>query len=753
MRVPSQPLPLGPSDGKLTGREWWVLVLGALTLTVLVCLVEPSIFGSMDWVHMHGLYKGYVQTAVSHGRLPLWNPHHWLGRPFLADIESAFFYPSEWVYFFLDIHVACALTCAIHYLLCLYGTLRLARALGTEKLVSFFVAFVFASSASIVGCFTSGLVHYGQALCYTPLILYLGMRLQATPSRRDVALLGLTLGLEVLCGHPQAAWISEVGLAVFLVGRRLGWPLLPSLVRLGRDLGLAGVALALGLGLAAVALLPLAELAGQGNRPAASVAFAAVFSEPLYGWATLIVPTELPFFGFQATGKMYAGLVAFLAGVCGLTTLRDRNVRALLWVAIFAVLLAAGEQTPVFRFFFHTVPGVGWLRIHARATVLVTLALVLAAGLFLSRPPSRKDAALVAGLTLGALIFSVGFCLTWSGYGAAASAIALRRVLVVLVAGSLVVLWKRVESRSRLASVVGALLLLVTVADLGFAGHALKQEDRETPEDEVERLLQLALEKQGLLYPGGAPPRVFLPTFRENAGMAWGWSTPHGYSALAPGRVWKHMHDVLGVPVPTDRNTFPSLSLAAYGPFPYDSMALVAGADPRTRHPVIRRTPDPRAYLAGSARRVRDADRATALMRAGHDFHHIALVEQALALPDRPDSSLDPDHVRDRATIVRFEPERILVATESSVPALLVLAEPWFPGWSALVNGAPAACIPANAWMRAVLVPAGKSQVVLTFHSTYLASGAAISLAALALILGLLLLRRQLRLPLRGFGR
>jgi len=50
------------------------------------------------------------------------------------------------------------------------------------------------------------------------------------------------------------------------------------------------------------------------------------------------------------------------------------------------------------------------------------------------------------------------------------------------------------------------------------------------------------------------------------------------------------------------------------------------------------------------------------------------------------------------------------------------------------VNGLPAPCIPANSWMRAVPVPAGKSQVVLTFHSTYLALGAVISLATLALI-------------------
>jgi len=58
------------------------------------------------------------------------------------------------------------------------------------------------------------------------------------------------------------------------------------------------------------------------------------------------------------------------------------------------------------------------------------------------------------------------------------------------------------------------------------------------------------------------------------------------------------------------------------------------------------------------------------------------------------------------------------------------------------VNGAQAPCMPVNAWMRGVPVPAGHSQVLLTFHSRFLALGACISLLALA---GLVLLLRRPR--------
>jgi hypothetical protein len=223
--------------------------------------------------------------------------------------------------------------------------------------------------------------------------------------------------------------------------------------------------------------------------------------------------------------------------------------------------------------------------------------------------------------------------------------------------------------------------------------------------------------------------------------MERGWSTPYGYSALALQRVWNYMHSVLGVRAPVSANTFPSHALAGYGPFPYNSMALVAGHSTGKGALVFNTKPDPRAYLATAARTVRDFEEATTLMRAGHDFHHVALVEDPEALLD-PSETTPTQNGEQGAAIVGFAPERIVIATTSTVPALLVLAEPWFPGWTARVNGVPAPCMPVNAWMRATPVPAGRSEVVMTFRSTYLLWGMLISLAALVVVSGLLIFSR-----------
>jgi hypothetical protein len=740
MRLTSQPLPLGPADGRLTSREWIVLVLGALTLTVLICLAEPSIFGAIDWVRLHAFYKPYIRASVSHGHLPLWNPYVSLGRPLLAEPDSAFFYPPEVVYLLLDEHLACLIMCALHLLVCLYGMVKLARAIGVEKKLSFAVAFVFACSAPVAGCFTSGYIHYGPAICFIPLIFYLGIRLQAAPGLRSMAVMALVLGLLHTCGHPQAAWLTGIGVIIFTASRRLERAWRNALAGLVRDMGWLALAMGLGAALAAVCLLPLAELAGQSNRQGASLAFSGAFSEPAFGWATLLVPSDIRYFHFQANAQLYAGIAACVLGACGLLCVRNRNMRALLVLAVFAALLAAGNATPFFKLFFHIVPGLSAFRIHSRATIFVILPLVLAAGFFLSRPSPRPRADVLTVVTASAVALCIGlaFVLRWPGYGGHAPVEALFRATLIVGSAVLCLLWVLPERSARGRRVLELALAGLLAFDLGSAVVALKRQNRDVADEAKESMVRRGLAGSGH-FPGSAvPPRIFIPGLRENAGMQLGWSSPYGYISLTLGRVWNYMHDGLGIAAPVAFNTFPSPEIAKFGPFPYDSMALVLGVDPRTHHLAFNTATDPRVYLAGSTRLVRDSREATLLMRAGHDFHHIALVEQSLVLPAPP----APSSREDGVAITRFEPERISVAVETSSPALLVLAEPWYPGWSALVNGLPAPCIPANSWMRAVPVPAGKSQVVLTFHSTYLALGAVISLATLALIVFLLVWRR-----------
>jgi uncharacterized membrane protein YfhO len=72
---------------------------------------------------------------------------------------------------------------------------------------------------------------------------------------------------------------------------------------------------------------------------------------------------------------------------------------------------------------------------------------------------------------------------------------------------------------------------------------------------------------------------------------------------------------------------------------------------------------------------------------------------------------------------------------DAKTNALLVLTEAWYPGWRAEIDGRVCACLPANLWMRAIPVPAGRHQVRVYFHQDYLLPGLLISLASAGVLL------------------
>lgn len=117
----------------------------------------------------------------------------------------------------------------------------------------------------------------------------------------------------------------------------------------------------------------------------------------------------------------------------------------------------------------------------------------------------------------------------------------------------------------------------------------------------------------------------------------------------------------------------------------------------------------PRAYLAGEMAAVADLEAALALLRdhAGA----VTVVEGSL-------DGAQPAGPNDRAEIVAYSPERVQIRTQSAAPALLVLSDSHYPGWSATVDGAPAAIKVVNGLFRGVATPAGAHEIVFTFEPT-----------------------------------
>jgi len=219
--------------------------------------------------------------------------------------------------------------------------------------------------------------------------------------------------------------------------------------------------------------------------------------------------------------------------------------------------------------------------------------------------------------------------------------------------------------------------------------------------------------------------------------MRYGWSTFSGYVGLWLERTWTYVHQAAGLELPAAAVAFPAANVYR-GPLPLPETSNVLGLDPDSRRMARALSVAPRAQVVGSVRVVSGglAHAMRTLLR-DPDLRQTALVEDDV--PSVPASPVDG--FQGSARILRFDPEAITVQVEATHPALLVLREAYYPGWVAQVSGRELPCIPANAWMRAVPIPAGKQEITFHYRSTWLVQGGLLSILSLAL--ALVVLRRR----------
>jgi hypothetical protein len=668
-------------------REDLLVVLATGLVASILCFVHPTIFESADYVLYLKSAFHFLADAVRAGRLPLWNPYIGLGRPFLADMQNAVFYPPVYL-ILIGEKTGVFLLVWLHCLLAVFGMRRLASALHIGRWQSYFMAFSFLASGPLTARWVTGQLNCCWGLSYLPWLFYCALRMEERWQSRRIALYAVFLALQFLCGHPQVFWFSAIGQAVFIFTRAARLPLREALRDAGQGLCQFGAACVWCTGLVAVVFLPMLELVKQGNRFVASPAFANSYHLTRRDLGSLFTPLHSGWVSWET--NLLVGTVVVVLGLAGLCLVRERNVRGLLGVLVIALLIAAGNLTPFFGIFYKWLPGFAGFRFHSRAAVLVMLVLICAAGIWLSRPhPSLR--------AWWTCLFNVP----------------IRYALIALVLVQSLDLLQGAWAIKRVYTDAALMIL------------------QAPPDHLFEPILLAGLRKAGLMDPSQPPPRVCVsPSLVPiNDGMIYRYSHFDADCSLFLRRPWDYLHAVLRVPPPFEKGTV-SRQIYGYGPLPYHDLALVAGMDPGSGEATVAADPDPRAFLVYGAE---VADYGTVLNRLaqGHDVHRCALLEKPLAEPLPPENALPgrPAFIR------RFEPDSLLVELEAKASALLVVAEAWYPGWRAEVDGRVCACVPANIWMRTVPVPAGRHQVRLYFRQNYLLPGLLISLVSASLVL------------------
>ncbi len=120
-------------------------------------------------------------------------------------------------------------------------------------------------------------------------------------------------------------------------------------------------------------------------------------------------------------------------------------------------------------------------------------------------------------------------------------------------------------------------------------------------------------------------------------------------------------------------------------------------------------TAGPRAFLVHRARICTEEEARRLVLAPEFDpWQEVVLLEgQELSAAASP---------ADRVAIEAYEPEYVRLCASTASPAYLVLADSYYPGWTALLDGQPIPVRRADVFLRAMALPPGEHRVELFFR-------------------------------------
>lgn len=155
-----------------------------------------------DAVALFGPWRQFARQSLERGVLPLWNPHLFCGLPFLANVQTSVLYPPNVVYWVFPLSIAFLLDAIGHNILLACGAFALARALGQSRAASCVAAVAVALGGAVSAHVYVGHFTWHAARAYLPWELWaLLLYLRSGQRRYALALAGL-LTLQIAAGYP-----------------------------------------------------------------------------------------------------------------------------------------------------------------------------------------------------------------------------------------------------------------------------------------------------------------------------------------------------------------------------------------------------------------------------------------------------------------------------------------------------------------------------------------------------------------------
>jgi hypothetical protein len=714
------------------------------------------------------------------GGFPLWNPYIFGGMPFVAGMHGDIFYPTFLLRLVMPTDAAMTWGFIIHLALAGLGTYCFLRALG----LGFFPALTGGAAYQLSGALASLVSpgHDGQLFVSALLPFAMLLILRTVRDGRAWAwgALAIVVGLAVLSPHPvklQYMLIASGAFALHLVfggeGDRLARR--PALRRLGAALAM----IVLGFLIGAIQYVPVNEYVPWSPRAGGrgyeyATAYSMHVPQVINGFLPQFGGILANYWGENGIhlNNEYLGAAMFVLAFAGLGS-SMRLVRSrLFWagVVVVGMLWALGNSTPFYRLVYAIVPGTKYFRTPDMMLFVPTFAFAVLGAYGAERVLAGRVSTRYA-LGWAAFALAVAVIATLGGITNLASAMAgperydivqanRAEVLVgawrsfLAVAAMAAVIWLVARRRFADLATAGGLLVAVVALDLwsvarrfwAFSPPAAELFARDPI---VDYLASQSDSTRVLTVPLRQTEVARDPYFSGDALMRHRVRQVMGYHGNELGR-YQRLYGADDFSRQLANPNFWQLTNLRYWYTnveqpPLEGMTRVLGPVKNSvgSTAYLYRSPgeQPAAWVAAAIVKAPDEQVLATVLEPRFNLRSVALFDSAAAVQGRADLRVAPDTVAVRATVTRPASDQIRVALDAPAPAgsALVVAENFYPGWTATVDGRPGVAERADYVLIGVPLPAGARRVDLRFASPRYELGKSITLAALAASLLLLL--------------
>ena len=380
-------------------------------------ILKGRLLAGGDLINQYIPYKYFWRdTFLKFKEIPLWNPHHFCGRQFQADIQTGVFYPPNWLILFFSPEVFFTIITLLHILWGMIGMAKYIRILSKNTFLMSLGGILFGLSGFNLTRLAnfSGVVLFIFTASWIPWILFFEECFFSTRKAKHLLFFIIMLTFQLFAGSPQIAFYTGIALffiiffqavqIIFGANEKRFKAHSSKILYNGifsKDLKgfLTGILIAfiLDFSLFGIQFFPTLDFMKNSFERGRGASFEYIASDSLLipHLITYIIPKYFydpaseEIYSFFKTGfhefNFYLGVSPlfffslyflfwtrarrdFEKAISGCFVARKRGRIAFSWIClcVFGILSALGSSSPLFRLLYYFIPGFKFFRVPAR---------------------------------------------------------------------------------------------------------------------------------------------------------------------------------------------------------------------------------------------------------------------------------------------------------------------------------------------------------------------------------------------------